>query len=99
MVFTKKCIGVFRTQPNIYDRAFCKKKLTTKSRYLVLQSSPSKMLNRVLNMPLGKARGLTYETENGNLHTRFEKHLFPRQQNMRLTHFSIVKYCIFQICN
>ena len=46
-------------------------------------------------MLVGKARGLTYETENGNLHTRFEKHLFPRQQNMHLTHFSIVKYCIF----
>ena len=44
-------------------------------------------------MPLGKARGLAYETENGNLHTRFEKHLFPRQQN--LTHFSIAKFCIF----
>ena len=58
MVFTKKFLGVFRTQPNIYDRAFSKKKLTTKSRYLGLQSSPSKMLNRVFNMPLVKAHGL-----------------------------------------
>ena len=49
----------------------------------------------VLNMPLGKARRLTYETENGNLHSRFKKHLFPCQQNMHLTHFSIVKYRIF----
>ena len=57
--------------------------------------SPILEIFGVLNMPLGKARELTYETEKGNLHTRSEKHLFPRQQNMHFTHFSIVKYCIF----